>query len=132
MLIFGHKFIESAKFIQIVSKDDIKKTTPNDIVVLNGITEPFELAKYCQENSISYAIKVSSIKDAIFSNALGASYAICNFELAKELQKIATEYLWDMKILAVINSDKMLEKVALSSIDGIIYENFLKGGENGN
>ncbi len=130
MLIFGHPNIDSPKFIKIDSIDEIKNSNSNDIILIENIKEPFLLPNFLKKNNISYAVYINSIKDAIFSNALNATYAICNLDIAKDIQQIATEYLWDMKILAIINSDEMLEKVALYSIDGVIYENFLKGGNN--
>ena len=130
MLIFGHPYIDSPNFIKINSLNDIKFTKNSDIILLDGIENNLELAKYLKTNSISYAVYINSIKDAIFSNALDANFAICKFDIAKELQNIANEYLWNMKILALIDSDDMLEKVAMHSIDGVIYENYIKGGNN--
>ena len=129
MLIFGHKYIDSPNFIKIDSKEELHLTTPKDIVLIE-LKEPYTLPKYLKDNNISYAVFIDSIKDAIFANIFDANYVICEFDLAKIIQKIATEYLWDMKILALIDSDDMLEKIALNYIDGVVYKNFLKGGKN--
>jgi hypothetical protein len=121
MLIFNHKYIESKKFIKISKIEDIKKTKPNDIVVLKGLKEPFDMAIYCHKNDIEYAIEINSLKEAIFANALGASFVICEFDLAKEAQALANEYLWDCKVLVKIKDEKSLEKVAKAFIDGVIF-----------
>ena len=102
MLVFNSKYIPSQKFVEVASVDDIKSTKPTDIVLLKEFMPPFDLAKYCQSNGVTYAVRADSINDAIYANALDATYAISNFDLAKELQKIADNYLWDMKILAII------------------------------
>lgn len=122
MLVFGSKYIPSQNFVEVATVEDIKRTTPNDIVLLKEFNTPFELAKYCQANRVSYAVKVSSIKDAIYASSLEASFAICSLDLAKNLQKIADNYLWDMKILAIIPNEDLLEEVALSGIDGAVLE----------
>jgi len=126
MLIFGHKFIESKEFIKIDSIDDIKLTSSNSIVLLKGLKEPFNMAIYCHKNGLEYGVEVSSLKEAIFANSLGASYAICEFSLAKELQKLADNYLWDMKILAIVDSDKEIDGIAKVFIDGIVYRNSIR------
>ncbi len=121
MLIFNHKYIDSPKFIEIKNIDEINKTTPKDILLLSQLKEPFKVAKHCRDNSLIYATKVNSIKESIFANSLNSTYIIANLELAKVLQNIANEYLWDAKILTPIKDDTELEKIALLSIDGVIY-----------
>jgi len=126
MLIFGNPYIDSPRFIEVNSIDDIAKTTPKDIVVISNFKEPYRVAKHCFENSIAYAIEADSIKDALIATNLGATYIIANLELAKTLQNIANEYLLDSKILTPIKDDNSLEEVALNSIDGVIYQNFIQ------
>lgn len=126
MLIFGNKYIDSPLFIEVSSSEEIAKTSPKDIIVLSEFKEPYTLAKYCYENSITYAIKVESIKDSLFGVNFEASYLIASLDLAKIIQKIANEYLWDAKVLAKIKDDNSLEEVALESIDGVIYQNHIK------
>ena len=120
MLIFGAKDIETPNLFNVTSVEDIKNSSPKDIVLLNSLSSPYSLAKYCQENELAYAVEIASIKEAIFASNLGASFIICNFELAKELQKIADNYLWDSKILAKISSEDEIESVAILGIDGAI------------
>ncbi len=121
MLIFNHKDIESESFVEVKNLEDINKCSSQNIALLSQFNEPYELAKYCKEQDITYAIRAKSIKDALFANALNANYIIADLNLAKNLQKIATEYLFDSKILAIISNDLELEEAALNSIDGVIY-----------
>ena len=125
MLIFGNPYIEATRFIEINSISQIDATTPKDILLVE-FKEPFTLAKYCLKNALPYAIEASSIKDALIATNLGVGYLITNLELAKTLQKIANEYLWDSKILVKIKDDSTLEKVALNYIDGVIYQNHIE------
>ena len=122
MLIFKSKYIPSPDFVEVNSIEDIKKTKPSDILVLKEFKAPFDLAKYCKENKVAYAIEANSILDALYASALEASYAIAEINLAKQLQKIADNYLWDMKILAKIANEEELEEIALNGIDGAIIK----------
>jgi len=119
MLIFGSKYINSPKFVKVSSVEEISKTTPNDILLID-FKPPFELAKYCKKNNLAYAIEAKSTLEAIYASNLNAAFAIANIELAQTLQKLADNYLWDMKILAKINSEEEIENVALLGIDGAI------------
>ncbi len=126
MLIFGDRYIPSNNFIKIKSIEDIKKSSVQDILFLNDFSKPFELAKYCNENNLKYAIYANSIKDALYANALNCTFLISSLSLAKELQILANEYLWDMKVLSIIESENELETVAKAFIDGAIYKNWIK------
>ena len=66
-----------------------------------------------------------SIKEAIYANSLNAKYIISEKELAKAIQKIADNYMFDSKILAVIETNDEIEEIAQSEIDGIIYKSIL-------
>jgi len=126
VLIFGDKYIPSPDFVRIKTKEDIEKTNPTDILFLEEFAKPFELAKYMQENFLEYGVYVNTLLNGLYANALGASYILASFSMAKELQQIANEYLWDLKVLAIIESEKELEVVAKAFIDGAIYKNSIK------
>ena len=71
-------------------------------------------------------VYVKSIKEAIYATNFNTKYIICENELAKKLQKIADNYMWDSKILTIIKSSDDFEKVALEEIDGAIYSDLLE------
>ena len=121
MLIFGHKFIESPKFYKIDTITDIKETPSNSVVLLSNLENSIDIAKYCKKNSIPFAIEVSSIKDAIFSNLLNAKYIVSSKELAKSIMPIAQNYLFDSLVLAKIISEDEIEEMAKSSVDGVTF-----------
>jgi hypothetical protein len=121
MKIFAHPWIESEQFYSIKSQEDIKKTPINSTLLLSPLPSSLELAKYCQKNNLSYAIRVESIKDAIFANLLEAKYTISSKEVATELISIAQNYLFDTQILAEITTDSEIEEMAKISVDGVIF-----------
>ncbi len=122
MIIIGDKLIPFEELFKTNSTNDIKNTKANSTVLFNYSDE---IAKYCFENEISFAVVVNSIKEAIYSSNLNAKYIITNKELAKELQKIADNYMYDAKILAIIESSDEFEEIAKAQIDGVIFKNLI-------
>ena len=121
MILIGHPWIESPLFTRVFSKEDIQKSSAEEVVLLEPLVDSHTLANYCQENSIRYAVVVNSLDDAIYANALGASYIICDEDTALMVQPVAQEYLFDTRILVLIHSQKEISKIARGGIDGVIF-----------
>ena len=121
MIVIGHPWIKSQCFCKIFSIEDIKNTKTDDIVLLEPLLDSHRHAQYCQENDIAYAVLTDSLDDAIFANALGAKYMICEKDVALMLQPIAQEYLFDARVLVLIDNDKEISQIAKSGIDGVIF-----------
>lgn len=121
MIIIGHPWIKSKKFIKVFSQEDIKKSKPDDVVLLEPLRDSHKYAEYCQTNQISYAVVVNTLDEAIYANALGASYIICEEDDALMIQPIAQEYLFDTQVLVLIYDEKEIIKVARGGIDGVIF-----------
>ena len=107
----------------IFNIEEIKNTKANSTILFYYDDE---IILYCYENELPYAVIVTSIKEAIYSNNLNAKYIISQKELSIELQKIADNYIYDSKILAIIDSNEEFEKIAKCEIDGIIYRDLIK------
>lgn len=121
MLIFGHNLIPSECFAPVSSIPEIAKTKPNQTILLDSLESNIDTIKYCQDHDISYAVNSNTIKDSIFANALGATYILVESKQAKMVQDIATEYLFDSKVLAYIEDDSQIEDMALLGIDGVLF-----------
>ncbi|MEA1880341.1 MAG: hypothetical protein U9N11_06840 [Campylobacterota bacterium] len=123
MLIIGHKWIDSPTFRKVYTKECIDKCSSNEIALLEPLNQSHEQAKYCQDNAIPYAVIANTISDAVFANALGATYIVCKYDDAMMLHPIAQEYLFDTNILVLLqeSNTKEITKVARSGIDGIIF-----------
>ncbi len=119
MKVFGHHLIKAEEFYTISKIEDIEKTPPNSIVLISNFN--IEIATYCKKNLIPYAIKIDTIKDAIFANLLDAKYMICFKELGKKIMPIAQNYLFDTEVLVEISNDSEIEDLALIGVDGVIY-----------
>jgi len=119
MIIIGDKLIPCDNFARIKSIEDIVNTKPNSIVVFEFDKE---ILRYCLDNHIFCAPIVDDIKQSIISNSLNAKYQICTKEIATKLQKIAENYIYDSRILAIIEDEDEIEELATNSIDGVIYK----------
>lgn len=122
MIIIGDKLVPFEEFSNIKEIEDIKNTKANTTLLFDYKDS---LLKYCYENQLSFAVIVNDIKEAIYSNSLSAKYIISKKKLAKKLQKIADNYMYDSKILAIIDSNEELEKISKNEIDGVIYKDLL-------
>jgi hypothetical protein len=121
MLIFGHPWVESPRFVKVFNLEDIAKTSREDILLLEPLSVSIELAKHCQKNNLRFAPTITSIKEALLANALGADYIFCQFEQAIVAQKIANEYLFDTKILVLVDEERGIETIARFGIDGVVF-----------
>ncbi len=122
MILIGDNLIPHKTFTYIDSIMDIEHTEPNSVLVFNYDEN---ILIFTRKNNLSNAVVVSSIKEAIYCNALNSKYIICDKKLAKAIQKIADNYMFDSKVLAIIEDSEEIEKIALNEIDGVIYSNLL-------
>ncbi len=121
MLIFGHPWVDSPKFRKIFAIEEISHAEADEIILLEPLSDSIVLARYCQSNQRHFAVTVNSVTEALFANALGSRYVVCQIEDAPNIQPIAQEYLFDTKILALISSEKEIAKMAALSVDGVIF-----------
>ncbi|BCD67502.1 hypothetical protein [Nitratiruptor sp. YY09-18] len=122
MIIFGHPHIPNPSIMFVKSKEEIAQTPASAIVAFDF---DFELLRYCQENNITCAAWISSITEAVYANALEAKFLLCNLSLAKEVQKVAENYLFDAKVIAKID-ERLIEKVIEAGIDGVLLTNYTR------
>ena len=121
MIIIGHPWIKSNRFFKVFSVKGIEKSQADDIVLLGPLVDSHELAIYCRENSVPFAVVANSLEEALFANALGAQYIICEEDDALMIQPIANEYLFDANILVLIYNEKEISKIARGGVDGVIF-----------
>ena len=123
MIIIGHPWIKSNRFFKVFSIEEMKQSQPDDIVLLEPLADSHTYAAYCQKNTLPFAVVVSTLEDALFANALGAKYIICEEDDALMIQPIANKYLFDTRILVLIHSEKEISKLARGDIDGVVFAN---------
>lgn len=122
MILLGDDLIPFESLVNIKIFGDIETSKANSTLVFSYDES---ILKYCFEQNTSSAIIVSNIKEAIYANALNAKYIIASKELSSSIQKVAENYMFDSKILAIIESNDELEEIASKEIDGVIYNKIL-------
>ena len=126
MIIIGHPWIQSNRFFKIFSIKGIEKSQADDIVLLVPLVDTHTLAQHCQANNITFAVVVNTLEDALYANALGAKYIICEEDDALMIQPIANEYLFDTNILVLIHSEKEISKIARGGVDGVVFADAIR------
>ena len=121
MIVIGHPWIPYEPFKKVYTKEDIMKSSANEVVLLKPLDQSHDLARYCQANQIPYALSGTSPKEAIFANALEARYFVCSKDEAATLQPLAETYLFDTKIIAAISNEADIDTIAKQGIDGILF-----------
>jgi len=123
MLLYGHRFIQSPSFYHIQSIESVQNTPPSSTILVEFDEKNLDIIEHLQKNSVSFAIEVNNIRDVIYASALGASFIIIPKEIASSVQNIANNYLFDAKILVLIESEDEIQEMAILGIDGVIFSN---------
>ena len=122
MILIGDVDIPFEKIQRVHSKEDIKNTQSNSIVLFDF---DIELLSYTQKNNVSSAVIIKDTLESIYAHNLDAKYIITKKELASKIQDLADHYLFDSKVLAIIEDKKEIEELAVAHIDGVIYSKVL-------
>jgi len=122
MIIIGDEHIPYETIEKISCVEDIKNTQPNATVIFDF---DIEILKYTQANDIKSAVKVNNIKDLIYSAELNAYYIIPTNDILEQAQSTADNYMFDSRILAVIESSDEVEALAIKEIDGVVFKSLI-------
>jgi hypothetical protein len=122
MILIGDEHIPYDTLYKVQNIDMIK-TTPSNSVLLFDFD--IELMKYCMQNDLNYSVVIQNITQAIYANNLNAKYIITNENISKSIQDIAQNYMFDCRVLAIIENSNDIKKIALDGIDGAIYKSIL-------
>jgi hypothetical protein len=123
MIFFGHRFIESESFYHIPNIEAIQNTPPSSTLYIEFSETNLDIINHTFLNSMPTAIEVQNITELLYASSFGASYIVVEKTLAKTAQNVAENYLFDAKILAMIENEDEIEELALLGVDGIIFSN---------
>ncbi|TBR79017.1 hypothetical protein DU474_04520 [Campylobacter novaezeelandiae] len=119
MLFFGHKLIKTKFFFHV-------KETYFQNNAINYFFYNENLIEKAKKNNYEFAILAQKKDDFFLSNTLGAKYIICKDEkLAKFGAKAAEFYLFDSKILLLVDNFKNLDQVFKLKVDGVILKTLI-------
>lgn len=85
---------------------------------------PVKIAEFSKQSlKNSDFVLVKNKKQAILANANAVKFAVCNdLNLARQLQELADDYIFDSKIALIIKDDDEFSKAIKARIDAVIYE----------
>lgn len=121
MLLFGHRFIESDSFYHVLDIDSISNTPPSSIIHIEFKEENLDIIQHAELNQIKTSLCCKNVTDIIYAESLGASFIVIHKELAEVANKLANDYLFDAKILVLIEDEEDIEELALIGVDGVIF-----------
>lgn len=122
MIIVGNRYIKSEILSCINSVEDINNTKPNSVVVFRY---DIDIIKYCYDNSVKMGVLIQNITQAVFCNSLDVYYIITQKDISQDIQNLAQNYMFDSKVLEVIDETNDIQDVALKNIDGVVYKKLL-------
>lgn len=122
MIIIGDNLVPFEEIIYIKNLENIKNTKANSTIIFDYDEKTLE---YVFKNNLFSAVIISSIKEAIYCNSLNVKYIISEKNLAKKIQKIADNYMFDSKNLVIIDSNEEFEQIAKHEIDGVIFRELI-------
>ena len=125
MILIGDENIECKAIQKIRSINDISTTLPNCTLLYPF---DFEMLRYTQKNNLDSAIIVSNLKEVIYAASFIVKYIILDKNIAKQAQNIADNYMFDSKILVIIETNDEIVSHALDEIDGVIYKEVIENG----
>ena len=122
MIILGHPKIPSPTFTPAKTIEEIAATPAGSVAL---IPYDLDLLRYCSDNDVRTAVHITEAAQTVYANALGATYLVCELELAKEVQKIAENYLFDSKVIAIID-ERLIHKAIEAGIDGVLLRKYTR------
>ncbi len=100
----------------------IEQTPAGSIVIT-----PFERGDIAAYETYApvLGLVVYSMTDFIIAAKCGVKYAVASYGLAKSLQQAADHYLYDTRVLALIDEEAEIEQAARDELDGVIAASLL-------
>ncbi|MFT5659442.1 MAG: hypothetical protein ACI9TV_000058 [Sulfurimonas sp.] len=123
MLLFGHRFIPSISFYHVLDIDSITNTPSSSVIHVEFSQNNLDIINHAKVNQIALSICCQTITEIIYASSLDASFIVVKSDLAEKANKIANDYLFDAKILVLIEEESEIESLALLGVDGIIFSN---------
>lgn len=118
MQIYGHKLIKSLEFKWIKTKLEKK---------INCFYYDELMIKKAKNANLDFAILIQNKNEIFLSNALEAKFLLFNDEnLAHFASKVAEFYLFDSKLLLIVENLNKLEKAYDLRLDGVILKSFIQ------
>jgi hypothetical protein len=128
MIIIGDSALYTdERFCKITKHSQLESIASDCIALFDGARVHFEGMRFCVDNGIDFAVIVKNLRDVIYASIQKASYIIVDDALAQDAQDLAENYMFDAKILQIIDHEDQIEEIAPNHIDGVVYRRALDG-----
>jgi len=121
IIIGGESIVSTNEKIVIGCDDSAYGITPNDIVYTVFDRNAMQKYKSLVDKGVTLALHVSDLREFIYACNLDVKYVVAHKEDAIVMQKAADNYLYDTKVLALIDEEEEIEWAALHEIDGVVF-----------
>ncbi|MBM0637384.1 hypothetical protein LNU06_05055 [Campylobacter sp. VicNov18] len=120
MFIIGHKLLKNSDFSFITKREEIKEKK------IYCMVYDEKLIAYLKDCHFEFAILVQNKDEIFLGNALGAKFLIFeDIKLAKFASEVAEFYIFDSRILMLVNSLENFEQFYKLKLDGVILKNII-------
>ena len=123
MIFFGHRFLKSENFYHVLSIEAILNTPPSSTLYIEFSEKNLDIINHVTLNSMPFALHVQNATQVLYASSFGANYIVLSSQLAKTAQGLAENYLFDAKILALIEDENEIEELGFLGVDGVIFSN---------
>lgn len=124
MIIIGHPLLDSERFQAVSDVAEVAQSAPNSVVWFL-FPDDSVLPGYCRENRVPFAVECRDARELLIAYNWRAKYILCQEAQAAEFQKIAETYLFDSKILMIIEKEQGIEVALRLEVDGVVLSNHL-------
>jgi len=121
IIIGGHELVSTNEKIVMGCDENAHGITPNDIVYIVFDRHAMPKYKTLIDKGVALALHVADLREFIYACNLDAKYVVAHKEDAIVMQKAADNYLYDTKVLALIDEEEEIEWAASHEIDGVLF-----------
>ena len=121
IIVGGDEFVSTGETLFLPNNGSLDGVTPNSVVYEIFDKKKLKDYKEMTERGVSLALHVSDLRELVYICNLGVKYAVANKEDALGMQKAMDGYLYDTKLLVLIDEEEEIEWVAANEIDGVLF-----------
>jgi hypothetical protein len=122
MILLNHPDLKSQKVVFVDSSTDVLTTPTGSLLVYTFDRTMIENYQQMITGGLPLAIEVASIVELLLVASFSPRFCIVPTFLAKEAQRLATNYLWDTKVIVAITREQEIVWASLLELDGVLFK----------
>jgi hypothetical protein len=120
MILLNHPDLESQKIVFVENSIDVLQTPTGSLLVYKFDRAMIENYEKMIKGGLPLAIEIASIVELVLVATLSPRFCIVPPFLAKEAQRLATNYLWDTKVIVAITREQEIVWASSLELDGVL------------